>query len=52
MSLNARVLSKTVRVTDVPEVADYALSIEAVGPVAVTLDSPQVELRRNIRRDE
>jgi len=50
MSPNAQVLSKTMMVVDVPEVADYALSIEAVGAVAVTLESPQAELRRNIRR--
>jgi hypothetical protein len=51
-SPNAQVLSKTMLIVDVTEVADYSLAIEGVGVLAVTLESPQVELRRNIRRDK
>ena len=51
MSPSAQVLSRTMMVIDVKEVGDYELKIDAVTPVAVTLDKPQVELRRNIRRD-
>lgn len=52
ISPTAQTLSKTMLIVDVTEVADYVLSIEGIGTPAVTLESPQVELRRNIRRDK
>lgn len=52
MSPNAQVVSATMLILDVAEVADYELVIEASSPIAVTLSSPQLELRKNIRRAE
>jgi hypothetical protein len=52
MSPSAQVVSTTMLVMDVKEVADYELAIEATAPVAVTLIKPQLELRKNIRRQE
>ena len=43
-------LSRTMLVVDVAEVGDYELDITATAPPAVTLEQPQLELRRNIRR--
>jgi hypothetical protein len=51
MSPSAQVVSRTMIVIDVKEVGDYELKIDALAPAAVTLGKPQVELRRNIRRD-
>ena len=50
-SPSAQVLSRTMITLEVSEVGDYELKIDALAPVAVTLDKPQLELRRNIRRD-
>lgn len=51
MSPSAQVLARTMLIVDVPEVADYELAITADGPTPVTLESAQVELRRNVRRN-
>ena len=51
MSPTAQVVSRTMIVIDVKEVGDYELKIDPLAPAAVTLGKPQVELRRNIRRD-
>ena len=50
ISPSAQSISRTMLVIDVAEVGDYELTIEATAPVAVTLENPQLELRRNIRR--
>lgn len=51
LSPSAQVLSRTMITLEVREVGDYELKIDALAPVAVTLDKAQLELRRNIRRD-
>jgi len=51
LSPSAQVFSRTMLVVDVRDVGDYELKIDAAAPVAVTIDKPQLELRRNIRRD-
>lgn len=48
----AQVLSRTMLIVDVTEVGDYELTIDALAPLAVTLESANVEMRRNIRRQE
>ena len=52
MSESAQVISRTMLVIEVAEVGDYELLIDLTAPVAVTLENPQLELRRNIRRPE
>lgn len=52
MSPNAQIVSATMMIVDVAEVADYELTIDATAPIAVTLANPQLELRKNIRRAE
>jgi hypothetical protein len=51
LSPNAQVISRTMMIVEVQEVGDYELKVDASIPVTVTLDKPQLELRRNIRRD-
>ena len=51
-SPSAQVVSRTMFIVDVAEVGDFELKIDATAPLAVTLDKPQLELRRNIRRDQ
>lgn len=50
ISPSAQSISRTMLVIDVAEVGDYELTIQATAPVAVTLENPQLELRRNIQR--
>lgn len=52
MSAAAQVLSRTMLTIDVKEVGDYELAIDLTAPAAVTLDTAQLELRRNIRRPD
>jgi hypothetical protein len=51
LSPNAQVISRTMMIVEVQEVGDYELKIDASAPTKVTLDRPQLELRRNIRRE-
>ena len=48
----AQTLSRTMLIVDVSEVGDYELAIDTLAPLAVTLESANVEMRRNIRRQE
>ncbi len=47
-----QVLSRTMLIVDVAEIGDYELAIDTLAPLAVTLESANVEMRRNIRRPE
>lgn len=51
LSPSAQTVSRTMLVVDAAEVGDYELKIDATAPVGVTLEKPQLELRRNIRRE-
>lgn len=42
-------VARTMLVVEIPEVADYDLAIEAVGPAQITLEDASLELRRNVR---
>lgn len=51
LSTGAQAISRTMMVVEVAEVGDYELAIDATAPATVTLEKPQVELRRNVRRN-
>ena len=50
-SPTAQTISRTMMVVNVSEVADYELVIDATGPLAVTLEEAQLELRKNVRAE-
>ena len=51
-SQSVQVMAKTMLILDVTEIGDYDLSIEPVGPVLVTVNKAQLELRKKIVRPQ